>query len=52
MDVKEESDIGKAIDHGLSVTGKEGRPFLLNVHVPVGLPSGGKGATPFKLANP
>ena len=33
----------------LKVTEKEGRPYLLNVHVPVGLPQGGRGSKPFKL---
>ena len=49
MDVQEESKIGDAIAHGLKVTEKEGRPYLLNVHVPVGLPQGGRASKPFKL---
>ena len=51
MHVQDESKIGDAITHGLEVVENEQRPFLLNVHLPLGLPPGGRAATPFTLAN-
>ena len=52
MHVQDESHLPDAIAHGLDVVEGEGRPFLLNVHLPLGLPEGGKAATPFCLSNP
>ena len=42
MDATDEATIGDAIEHGLGVVEREKRPFLLNVHLPLGLPEGGK----------
>ena len=49
--VKDESAIGDAIERGLELVEKEQRPYLLNVHLPVGLPAGGRAASPFELAS-
>lgn len=49
MHVQEESRLTEAIDRGLKVVEGEGRPFLLNVHLPLGLPKGGRAAAPFRL---
>ena len=51
MHVQDESHLPDAIAHGLDVVEGEGRPFLLNVHLPLGLPEGGKAATPFCLSD-
>ena len=42
MDATDEAAIGDAIEHGLGVVEREKRPFLLNVHLPLGLPEGGR----------
>ncbi len=42
MDATDEASIGDAIEHGLGVVEREKRPFLLNVHLPLGLPEGGR----------
>ena len=42
MDATDEANISDAIEHGLSVVEREKRPFLLNVHMPLGLPEGGR----------
>ena len=42
MDATDEATIGDAIEHGLGVVEREKRPFLLNVHLPLGLPDGGR----------
>ncbi len=42
MDATDETNIGDAIEHGLGVVEREKRPFLLNVHLPLGLPEGGR----------
>ena len=42
MDATDEATISDAIEHGLGVVEREKRPFLLNVHLPLGLPEGGK----------
>jgi thiamine pyrophosphate-dependent acetolactate synthase large subunit-like protein len=47
--VQEESGIEAAIDHGLKVVEEEQRPFLLDVRLPVGVPTGGHAAVPFRL---
>jgi thiamine pyrophosphate-dependent acetolactate synthase large subunit-like protein len=49
MHVQDEAGIQEAIDHGLEVVEEEQRPFLLNVHLPRGLPEGGRAASPFSL---
>ena len=50
MHVKEEARLTAAIEHGLNVIEKENRPFLLNVHLALGLPEGGRAASQFRLA--
>ena len=42
MDATDEATISDAIEHGLGVVEREKRPFLLNVHMPLGLPEGGR----------
>ncbi len=48
--VRDEASLADAIDDGLDVVEKEGRPLLLNVHLPSGLPEGARPASPFRLA--
>ena len=48
--VQDESGIEDAIERGLQVVEEEQRPFLLDVHLPLGLPAGGQAAEPFRLA--
>ena len=43
MDATDEATISDAIEHGLSIVERENRPFLLNVHLPLGLPEGAAG---------
>ena len=50
MTVSDESRLGEAIDHGLSVVDDEQRPFLLDVRLPLGLPNGGRPAPHFRLS--
>ena len=50
MHVQDESKAAEAIAYGLNVVEQEKRPYLLNVHLPLGLPKGGHGATPFRMA--
>jgi benzoylformate decarboxylase len=47
MHVQEESDLANAMERGLDVVEGEGRPYILNVHLPVGLPQGGRPAQPY-----
>ena len=42
MDATDEAAISDAIEHGLGIVERENRPFLLNVHLPLGLPEGGQ----------
>jgi hypothetical protein len=49
MQVDEELDLDGAIARGLDVVEGEERPFLLDVKLPLGLPGGGRAATPFQL---
>lgn len=42
MDATDEATIPAAIEHGLGIVEREKRPFLLNVHLPLGLPPGGR----------
>ena len=51
MRVQDESCVEEAIEHGLQVVEEEQRPFLLDVHLPLGLPAGGQAAAPFRLAS-
>ena len=50
MNVQDESKVGEAITQGLKIVEDEKRPYLLNVHMPQGLPAGGYPAKPFRLA--
>ena len=47
MHVQEESDLADAMQRGLDVVESEGRPYVLDVHLPVGLPQGGRPAKPY-----
>ena len=49
MHVTDESSIADAIEHGLKTVEDEKRPFLLNVHLPLGLPGGGRPGAPYSL---
>ena len=49
MDATDESKIAGAIEHGLKTVEEEKRPFLLNVHLPLGLPEGGRPEAPYNL---
>ena len=49
--VQDESCVEEAIEHGLQVVEEEQRPFLLDVHLPLGLPAGGQAAEPFRFAS-
>ena len=51
MHVQEESRLAAAIEHGLNVVERQNRPFLLNIHLPLGLPEGGRAAAQFRLAD-
>ena len=48
--VDDEAAIGEAIERGLTVVEREGRPYLLDVRLPVGLPAGGRAASPFEMS--
>ena len=49
--MQDESRVEEAIERGLQVVEDEQRPFLLDVHLPLGLPAGGRAAEPFRLAS-
>ena len=49
-DATDEATIGDAIEHGLGVVEREKRPFLLNVHMPLGLPEGGRPGEIYNLS--
>ena len=49
LHVQDEARVEEAIEHGLEVVEKEQRAFLLNVHIPRGLPKGGRAAAPFNF---
>ena len=49
MHVTDELSIVDAIEHGLKTVEDEKRPFLLNVHLPLGLPGGGRPGAPYSL---
>ena len=48
--VDDEAAIGEAIERGLTIVEREGRPYLLDVRLPVGLPAGGRAASPFEMS--
>jgi benzoylformate decarboxylase len=47
--VQDETCLDEAIAGGLKIVEEEQRPLLLNVRLPLGLPRGGRPATPFRL---
>ena len=47
--VEEESSLSQALEQGLEVVEREERPFLLNIHLPLGLPKGGRVAPPLSI---
>jgi thiamine pyrophosphate-dependent acetolactate synthase large subunit-like protein len=47
MHVQEESEFADAMERGLNVVEGEWHPYILNVHLPVGLPAGGRPAKPY-----
>ena len=51
MHIQEESKIEEAMNYGLKLVESENRPFVLNVHLPLGLPEGGHPAKPFHLGD-
>jgi benzoylformate decarboxylase len=48
VDLREEEGLVEAIANGLELVDREQRPFLMNVHLPPGLPAGGRAARPFR----
>ena len=42
-----QEEIADAMERGLNVVEGEWRPYILNVHLPVGLPAGGRPAKPY-----
>ena len=50
MDATDEATIAEAIEHGLRIVERENRPFLLNVHLPLGLPEGGRPGQIYSLS--
>ena len=51
VDVRQEEGLVEAIVNGLELVDREQRPFLMNVHLPPGLPAGGRAAPPFRPAD-
>ena len=51
MCVKDESCVSDSIERGLEVVEGEGRPFLLDVHLPLNLPNNGTGSEPFRVTD-
>lgn len=49
MHVQDESKLEEAFVLGLNVVENEGRPFLLNVQLPLGLPDGGRSAKEYRF---
>lgn len=48
--VESEDSIAGAVEHGLDTVEREGRPLLLDVRMPLGIPEGGRAAKQFQLA--
>jgi benzoylformate decarboxylase len=48
--VDDEATVGDEIDRALEIVEREKRPYLLDVRLPLGLPEGGTGAAPYRLA--
>ena len=51
IEVRDEDGLTEAIVDGLELVEREQRPLLLNVHLPLGLPNGGRPAQPFRPAD-
>ena len=49
--VDDEARVREAIARGLETVEREGRPFLLDVRLPLGLPRGGRAAAPFRMTD-
>jgi thiamine pyrophosphate-dependent acetolactate synthase large subunit-like protein len=49
MHLQDEDKTTDTIAHALDVVERESRPFLLNVHLPMGIPSGGRPARQFRM---
>ena len=47
--VDDEALVGDAVSRGLDTVEREGRPLLLDVQLPLGLPQGGKAAAHFQF---
>ena len=47
--VDDESKIADAVEEGLDTVEREGRPLVLDVQLPLGIPAGGKAAKEFKF---
>ena len=50
MHLQDESKAGETFAHALDVVEREGRPFLLNVHLPMGIPAGARPAQQYRMA--
>ena len=48
--VQNESQLEEAFAYGLKVVNEEGRPYLLNVQLPLGLPEGGQTAEEYRFS--
>lgn len=48
--VESEDSVAGAVEHGLDTVEREGRPLLLDVRMPLGVPEGGRAAKQFQLA--
>ena len=49
--VTDESEIMTAVEEGLATVEREGRPMLLDVQLPLGIPAGGRAARQFKFSD-
>ena len=49
--VQDESELSAAIAQALELVRTESRPYLLDVRLPLGLPSGGRAARPFQATD-
>ncbi len=47
--VTNETTVAESIATGMDIVQRESRPYLLNVHLPLGLPAGGRKAAPYQL---
>ena len=49
--VDDESEIDSAVQEGLDTVEREGRPMVLDVKLPLGVPAGGRPAKPVKFTD-